>query len=274
MSFAAEGGEKLLLVLGLLPAVGFIVVGSVLKMVDGEFGVGAGLLAIFGSFALLAVAAFANNQGVTIVVFVVLATLGVTYPFARDQLSRIEHAKVDLHRLERAYEALCARPDNAAARFGLASALADHGLLGHAAVLSEQTFASLSDDIDPTTNQSMRGIFMNEQHEARKWRRAAKPEDFRAVKCPKCGTFNEPGHVFCKSCATLHLLELARGGVSKAKVGQKLVVAWALLGLLVGGIAFVSEWLGGAARLVAVGAGVAVVGIVLAALFRPVRLRA
>jgi hypothetical protein len=266
---ALEGAQKLLNILFLLP-VAMLAGFMLLKMVfEDDLPWWGGLFAMGSVLALLAIASLANSLVVTLAIMVLLASLMVFFPFALRQLANADLSRVDSEALDRAYQAYCARPESPAARIAVAMALRDVGLAGHAAVIIEQTVGTISTDIDPTTNTSLREMFRREEYAARRWREEAKPVDFHPVTCRHCQTKNEAGLLQCKKCGRLHLLDHVRSAVDSSRVLPKLVVAWALCALLIGGAVGIGAQLSEMARIAAVAGATTVVGLILFALFRP-----
>jgi len=254
---------------GLLSVVVAIAVLRVVKMmIDLELSVAAGAGTIVILLGLTAVSIQQKTQGVAGVFLVCLVALMATYPFAREQLERIELRAFDIDALDRAHFNMAQRPDNVAAQFELARCLHRFGLHGHAIAIAEHAASRLSTSIDDVKNASVRDIFTKEILTCKQWKRDADPKSFRPVACPLCGAMNEPGTIACRGCAKPYLLELARKLDIRPRFMGRLVVSWALVALLVVAAAQIAVSLTGTLLYIAFVGVFAVIGVILALLFR------
>lgn len=265
---------NLLLVLGMIPVMGFAAVWIVQRMVGGDMDVVPGVIGLCAIAVLFGTAILVPEQRMASPVLVIVISFMVFFPFAETQLERQEMIGIDSSRIDKAHRELSIRPENVAARFDLARALYDRGLHGHAIALAENTLDHLSSERDIMTMQSLRDKFRAEDSELKKWRRELRdPRAFDPVKCPSCGNLNPPGVLQCERCKGPYLLELARTKGGMRPIYGRLVVGFALTaGMLVfaawAGLTF--PWPMSAIGLFG---GVAVIGALLTWIYRPRTLR-
>jgi hypothetical protein len=239
----------------------------VYKMVDKDLPFWAGLCALIMIGVVLAFALHPSNPVVPGVVLVVALSLMVFFPYAVRTLEIFELRAIDADRLERTFEAVRVRPDNFAAKFELAKLLHDHGFIPQAINLANGTLASLSEETDDVRNRSLKDVFINEQRLVKRWQ--GEPQDMQALKCPNCGAFNRAAEVFCTKCSRPYALDIVRGQEVKSKVWGKLVLAWAAIAVFIPVAVGIGMSFDGILRIVSFVGGFALVGGLIAWLFKP-----
>jgi hypothetical protein len=237
------------------------------KMIDGDLPVVAGLFAGFMILLAMAISIRSTEPAVAGTVLVISLSLMAFFPFAEKTLEDFALRGIDSERLSRAYEAVSVRPDNFAAKFELAHLLHKHGFVTQAVHLSGSTIASLSTERDEIRNRSMREVFHREETLLKRWQ--TEPQSGDAVKCPSCGAYNRPTDIVCTSCQQPHLLHIVRGVQIKPKVWAKLVLSWGAIALFIPLTVMIGMNLDGIARIAAFAGGLALVGGLLAWLFKP-----
>lgn len=264
-----EGLIGLLVALASIIVYGMGIVTLMWWMFDGRLAVGAGFVGIFGTIAALAVTIFGGGGWVSGAVLIAYISLILTYPFAETKLAETELRGYNIELIDRAYAELNRRPDNVAAAFQLARSLYNYGMRGHAIALSEQTLERVSAGSDPLAARPVKDIYRAEFFELKKWKEQSQdPKFFKPINCPKCKLPNPPGHLSCQRCQTPYLLELARSADPRATVMAKLVLAWGLIAAIVPASAMAGKLLGGGMSILAVFAGITLIGLVLWWVFR------
>jgi hypothetical protein len=259
-----------LITLALVPVIGLSVVYVMREMTMGSLGAIEGIIAIGVLLALFVASIVSRTPVVAGATLVIVLTLAAFYPFAETQLSRQVGREINVARIDKAHEALSARPDNVAAWFALSQGLYSHGFHGHAIAIAEDVLNRLSGQVtDDFSGRSMRDIFRNEELTLKAWKQRALPELCRPLKCPFCGHPNPPGPLACAKCGQAYLLELARSGDLRRKFVGKLVVGWALLALTITGAAYAGALLKGGIQTAALAGLVLATGGLLWWLFRP-----
>lgn len=270
MAGLETGVTSLLIALGMIPIVGVAALFLIRSMIDGDLDVVQGIAAFAVLFLLMFIAVWQPVPIATGAVFVILLSLMAFFPYAVSQMERIELEEIKTDSLDQAYRNVHNQPDSALARFHLAQSLHDHGLPGHAILLSEQTLASLSTTIDPIQNRSVRHLYRGEESQAKQWRRELRSEQpFTPLKCPKCGHLNPPTAIACEGCQAPYLLELARNLKPRSRFLGKLVLAWASIGLFLVVGALLGAALSGWGAIVVFVIALGSVGGLLAWLFKP-----
>lgn len=246
---------------------GIAALGLVYKMIDGDLGVGPGLIALILVALALALAIQPPHPMVPGAVLVSALALLAMFPFAESRLEEMELRAIDANGLRRSLEAVHVRPDNYSAKLEVAKVLYRHCFHAQAIELASATLGSLGTERDELRNQSAREMFSREESLLRRWRAA--PADASAVKCPRCGAYNRPSELFCAGCQGPYLLDIVEGQEVRPRVWAKLVIAWAAIALLIPGCVAVAMNLGGILRPIAFVACLAAVGLLIAWLFRP-----
>ena len=237
-------------------------------MASGEIETHVGLVAIAVVLVVSIATVMTRNSIAVISVLICMVSLMVFFPYASEQLAKAEIQGLDIDKLDRAHQQLVATPENVASFFLVGEIVHTLGLEGHAIAIYESTLNTLSTQIDPIKNQSMREVFRAEEFRAREWRRQVRdPDAFRAVACPRCGHRNEPGTLACGGCNGPFLLDLARKIDPRPKIRSRLVTGWALLGLFFTGTVYGMIVLKGFGAYVVLAVGLALVATVLYRLF-------
>ncbi|MBS1712887.1 MAG: zinc ribbon domain-containing protein [Armatimonadetes bacterium] len=143
----------------------------------------------------------------------------VLFPIIRAAVLKRALVAIDIDRLERAFEALQARPNDAGAAMKIAEVLFIRGMPGQAIVLAERALAVLPKD-----------AFREEARMVERWKgEHADPAHFRPLSCLHCGNANPVGELYCTRCGRPYLVELARGRwMGEGSVHQILAV-WVCL---------------------------------------------
>src|SRR5579862_8640819 len=159
------------------------------KMIDGEFPLVPGLVALGVDVMMIAFAVIAKSAVIPGTIFVVaLASMGL-FPFAADQLEKADLRRIDTDKLVKAYNAYALRPDNISAVFEVSRMLYAHGMKANAIGIASAALNSLSSKSDPISNRSLRDAFRSEEQTLKTWNREAaqNPAIMRPVPCPACG---------------------------------------------------------------------------------------
>lgn len=262
-----------LLIAGLdIIVIGTTVVLVMHRMIAGDLRTEAGILAIGVAIFLMFVSIKPPHPAVPGVALVVVITLVAFFPFALTMLEKAEMHAIDTELLDKAYAALRARPDNTAAKLQIAKMLHDQGLREHAIAVAGSALGSLSTEVDPVHNRSIRDLFYNEAILLRRWHQEQAMEPKRLppfVKCPACGKDNAVGDLLCAGCGRPYLLDAVSQTDSGGKIMSKLVIAWAAVAaFFVGGIAVALNF-EGVVRLILFFSALAAVGAFITWLFRP-----
>lgn len=268
-----EAIPGLLITLAMAPVVGFAVLRVVKYMLDGELDAAPGFGAIVTLLGVMVVTIMSKSSVVAGVVLVGVLSLVVFFPFAVDTLANADVRGIDIDRLDRVHREIVARPENVASYFALAELVHKLGLEGHAIVIAERTLASLSNEVDPLKNQSLRDVFKTEESRTKQWRRDLNDQDaFRAVACPRCKRKNEAGTIACSGCQGPFLLDLARGIDPRQRVRSKLVLGFAMVAGFLAGTTYAWSVIEGDLRWLAFGVGLATVAGVFTWMFQHRRL--
>ncbi len=266
-----EAVVNLILVLFLIPIMGFAAVWIIHKMVTGDLSFFPGLATFACLILLFAVAVLVPGQKMAIPVIVVVVMAMVFYPFAETQIEKMELERIDYSRIDRAHRELSVRPNNVAARFELASALYDRGMAGTAIVLAEDAINGLSTEQDLMSMQSLRDKFRTEEYMLKKWKRESGigTEVFQPISCPKCQFANPVGTLECQHCHCAYILELARSRDTNKPMIGKLILGFGLTTLLLVGSAWIGQAWPWPKNVMGIGVALLGAGVVMAWLFRP-----
>lgn len=229
-------------------------------MIGGEIDVISGILglAIFIGLGMMAFDPPARELGF-------LAVIGIfgsipAFPILRYVMHRHHARDSEIEAVRQAYEGFVFRPNNPPAQIRLARSLYRLGLRGHAHVLAEAALPQL-----PIR------FFPDEHRMVQQWRHhPLPPSEFEPITCVECGHPNHPGTIHCAACGARYLLDRVRGRVLSSSLGRRLLAAWLVMLLVLGGIPFVSA-LPGTIAVVAVFALLLVACGTLVLAFRPVR---
>lgn len=192
-------------------------------MIEGEIEPLFGLVAVFGSVGLGAVAASPPAPWVTPIIFGFVLCMVVFYPYMRHQMAQQQLTAFEMKQIEDAYRELSLRPDNAMAQMRMARVLERRGKLGHAIAIAETALHG-------------RPIKMveDEVREVRRWKvNATDASLFEDASCLRCGAKNPVGTLICVGCGGPFLLDIAQGrSVLKSPIVKRLIAGW-LVALLV-----------------------------------------
>ncbi len=264
---------QLLITLAYIPTFGLVMVSVIKWWIDQEIGPVAALSVMFSMILGMAVGILGGNEIVSGLILVLLVSLAVFFPYARDALSAIELKFIDVELLERAHARLSEKGENIGSVFVIARVVHALGLHGHAIRIAENAINSLSTEMDPLKFQSFRDLFRAEEMELKRWTAATPgPETFKPVKCIKCGFLNQAGTVACGRCKAPYLLEMARKTFAKRRATTRLLLGWAVIA----GFLPFACWIGMTLpqySVFAILAATAVLGLIMWLLFRPPQMR-
>jgi hypothetical protein len=184
-------------------------------------------------------------------------------------LDKAEMHGIEIEQMEKAYEGLRLKPDNTSALFQFAKGLYLAGFRAHAISVASSALGSLSTEIDQVGNKSVRDAFRAEENMLRNWRQeaAAAPSVKQSLRCPSCGTVNEPGPILCSRCGEPYLLYIARKGDTRVGIVNKLLIAWAATAVFFIGFVVIALNFEGVVRLLLLALAFISVGIFLTKLF-------
>lgn len=240
------------------------------KMIDGDFRLIPGICAIFAVGMLFFVVIKPPHPVIPGVALAVVITLVAFFPYAVTMLDKAEMQGIDIEQLEKSYNALAVRPDNVAAAFQFSKGLYQNGFKAHAIAVATQALQNLPNQVDQVGNYSVRDTFRNEEVMLRRWKEEAAQtvQGSQTVRCPSCGTMNEPGPILCSRCGEPYLLYVARQGDSRVGIMNKLLIAWAATAVFFVGFIVIALNFGGLPRMLLLAAAFMGVGLFLARLFR------
>ncbi len=260
---------QFLLTLLMFPFIGFVVLKIFGMMLGQEIDVISGILALGGVVGMFVMAVSAQSDGVSLGIFLCMVVLAALYPYAVTQLSRAEFHMIDVEGLERCFATIAERPQTIPSYFELAQRLYDLGLSGHAIAIAERTVNSLSTDMDPSRNASMRDIFRKEESRLKQWKRETpRPREFEPIRCPNCGNVNPVGEIRCAKCGSPYLLLHFRGTNMRQRTMSRLILAYGVITVSICGCVASLAMLGGAVGAIAFVLAIACCALVLFLLFR------
>ena len=227
LAFAAV--PHFLITMALIPVIGCAVIWVVREMIMQSIGGLEGIVALSILIAMFVGSIVSPSPLVAGASLLSILALACFFPFAEAQMGKRVGRELNATRIDRAHEAIAAKPDNAAAWFELAHAMHERGWQGHAIAVAEQTLNGLSADPDPFTQNSLRSLFWSEELALKQWKKSADPRLCRPIKCPLCGAPNPPGPIACAGCGKPYLLELSRKSDTVTGLVGRLVLGWALV---------------------------------------------
>lgn len=262
------GGLMIAVASGVVLGIAFLLI--VYKMIDGDIPVGMGLGSLVGIIGVLMMTAKPPHPAIPGVVLIVALTLMAFFPFMLNQLDKADLNSFDVGRLQKAYQALAARPDNFASKLEVAKALHSQGFVHQAIAIANETLNSIPTERDNVTNRSLRDQFRDEDYKVKQWMRTAGKAPLYAVhmKCANCGFENQLNAIVCGKCGHTYLLDVARKGDNKAKVIGKLVLSWGLLALFLVGAASAGLAMPGIAGISVILGSLVAIGFLFAWMFR------
>jgi len=241
----------------------------VYRMIDGELPAIPGFGTLIVLIGLLWLCVWPPHPVLPAIILLSVVALMVLFPFAERQMALVELREYDVERFERAIRALEQKADNPSALFEAARWLAAQGFHADAIAIGDVALTMLSTKRDEIRNTSMREQFRAEERMVNEWRRLPiQPVPGNAHECRACRTSNIPGTLFCSGCRRPYLLDRLKGVDLRARFWGRLVLTWALIGGTVAGAAAIGLVTSGIMRLVAVGGGLAILGLLLGFLFR------
>jgi hypothetical protein len=234
-----EGAFALLITLAMLPIFGWAIVWIIKSLIMGELDLIAAVIAIVAVIALAILTIVSGSLIVAGGIMMVSALTLAFFPFAAHRMGQFELREINAGLIDKFHAAIAARQDNIAAYFALSEALYNHGFQGHAIGLATKTLEGLSQELDPMKFQSIRQLFYREEALLKRWmRESTDPRLHQPVRCPLCGFMNPPGNLACGQCEKPFLLEVVRRTDLRVRFLGRLVIAWAALGLGLGGAVF------------------------------------
>jgi len=163
---------------------------------------------------------------------------GIMIPVLRVAYLRREVKDADIEGVEKGYEGLVFRPNNASAKIRIARHLYNLGVRGHAMVIGENTIDELP-----------RKYFPDEYRMIDIWRQhPPAASEFNPIPCVECGQMNEPGQIHCVNCGSRFLLDRVKGKIMSSTLGRKVLGAWIVMLVALLGIPAAAE-VGGMAGL-------------------------
>jgi hypothetical protein len=193
-------------------------------MIQGEIDTVFGLVCVLALLTMGGLALVSKNQDVAPYLMGGAFSAVLLFPIARSQKNSRDLAKLDLEKLEKAYEELKSNPRNLGARFQVAKILHSRGLADQAIVLAEEALKG-----------APRGVFEEELQTLKKWKRQPIAQPVPGITCLSCGQKNKAGSPFCKACGGPILLYYAKGQWINPYSLRKVMLIWlAILVPLVG----------------------------------------
>ena len=194
-----------------------IVLALVQWMVSADVDVFSGIVGIGLAIFLGIVALDPPTPWAPVAAFVAAVSTIVLYPPLAWLANRHELNSVDAESVERIYESLQERPNNAPSLLRLAKILYAKGYAGHAIALAEIALRNLP-----------RGLFPDEHRMVQHWKRAAVNEAyFRPIACIECGYANPPGDVYCARCRSPFFQSVVRGRWVGRTLARRALAIWA-----------------------------------------------
>jgi hypothetical protein len=194
-----------------------IVVALVHWMVAADIDVFSGIVGIGLAIFLGLVALNPPTPWAPAAAFAVAVSSVVLYHPLSWLANRHELNSVDAEIVERIYESLRERPNNAPSLLRLARILYEKGYAGHAIALADTALRNLP-----------RGLFPDEHRMVQHWKRAAVNEAyFRPIACIECGYLNPPGEVYCGRCRSPFFQSVIRGRWVGRNLARRALAIWA-----------------------------------------------
>jgi len=211
-------------IIGVVAMVGWVIQGEV----DAIFGVTAILVLLtIGGMAMVT-----TNQKIAPYLLAGACSAVILFPIARSQSDKRALIKLDLEKLEKAYEDLKINPRNIGARFRVAKILHSRGLVDQAIVLAEESLKG-----------APRGVFEEEMQTLKGWKRHPIAQPVPGVTCLACGQKNKAGTAFCKGCGGPVLLYYAKGLWINPHSLRKVLLIWLAIMLPLVGMPIAKETL-------------------------------
>jgi hypothetical protein len=199
-------------------------------MIGGEIDVIWGIIGVSVGIGLGLAAFTPPFPGYSMIAFGVVLGTVILYPFLRSVMLEFDAKRMNIDRLQLAYEQLSHRPLNPASRFRVAETAYKLGMVGHAVAIADSAIPQMPIQ-----------YFRNEHATYRQWKGVVQhPDYFRAIPCKSCGHFNPPGEVYCEKCGAPYLLDRVQLKIAGGDVATRMIGAWATLVLLIAGLPFTS----------------------------------
>lgn len=263
--------ERMIVGIGLFIPVTAWVVWTVRRMIDAEISSLSGLLTIGVAILLLAVGMWGGYAVGAVIGVAMVASLAAV-PYLLSKIDERISREADEHLLEQAFTAYGENPQNVAAHFRIAALLYTYGWRGHAIAIAERAASSLSAEVDPVANRSIRDLFRQELYRLEQWKREARDKDFKPVRCLRCNASNPVGTIACVRCQAPVLLDYACTLTLARPFYSRLFLAWSVIAAVIGGGAIAGMTLEGNGRYMVIFGLVILAGAFLAFLFRDKRL--
>jgi len=222
--------------------IGIWVLGLVQWAVQGDIDPLSAFAGILIGIGLGMTALLAKDPFMAPLIFAAVVATMIAFPFVRSSLNKKALDRIDVEAVERAYELLKEKPDNAAAKFRLAKTIYNKGMPGHALKLAEDALLHMPES-----------SFVEEHRIVKSWRRyKMTSQQFVALNCLHCGHPNRPGLVLCERCSEPFLLDHARGAWVGPTMARKFIAAWVGLIVALVGIPFAASALPPAASILVI----------------------
>ena len=197
------------------------VISMVHWMVTAEIETPFGLVAIGVAIGLGVVTASPPAPWLSPLIFTAVMVTVVVFPFVRTAVNRHALAAIDIEQLEKHYEALRMRPDNAGAMIKMAELLYIRGFPAYAVAIGERALVNLPVNLFRAEHQMV---------SAWKMQGASAPKG-RLFPCLHCGFGNDPSEINCQQCGYPYVVEMAKGKWLGTGSGRKLIAVW--IGLVI-----------------------------------------
>lgn len=212
------------------------------KMIDGDFPVVPGLVAVAANLFVMAIIVRPPHPAIPGIALLVVVTLTCFFPYAAGVLEKIENDAIDLSRMERAYSAVLFRPDNLAARLEIAEMLHAQGFVHQAIAIAREAIIALPSEVDQVQNRSVRDLFAKEERRLAQWLHTPPPPNALppVVACAKCGKRNESNILICPGCNSPYLLNAIQQENVQWKTVGKLLLSWAAIAVFFLGVMLIA----------------------------------
>ncbi|HEY3779452.1 MAG TPA: zinc ribbon domain-containing protein [Fimbriimonadaceae bacterium] len=159
--------------------------------------------------------------------FLLASALGamILIPMARAQHEKMELAKIDVGRVEKAYDLLRKDRNNVEAKMRIAKVLYKRGYTAQAITLASNAL-----------DKAPRALYEEELRMLRQWQVHPIAQPVPGLTCVECGAKNKAGEVFCGKCRAPILLHYARGSWVAPNAFRRMLMIWVAGGLSIVGI--------------------------------------
>lgn len=194
--------------------VGIMVLTLIQAMIMGEMEVWAGILGLFAALGLGVVGMKPPHPSMSPLILMVAVGTLLVAPLIRTAWNRREIVKLNVERVETAYESLKLRPDNVGAKLNVAKCLFEQGMVGQAVAIGEAAITPMD-----------KKLFADDHRMVRLWRSHPRFAAPSSLTCLRCSQRCPPESVICPKCGNTYLLDYARGWV-RATVFAKIATSW------------------------------------------------